>query len=554
MNSPTTALAWEVWQKHRGRLYTMIAILVAFILLYPNICALAGINIVGQDLLDQIANKLSHSLDNSVSAEKIMLALFCTFLLCGPKLALCLSLLYVIWMFTTAELNPKTRQLTTFAPRLFNYPVSTSFLYWWFVLAGQAAVIAIYCAWTYLFHQPVLEIFTAYQNCLLWMTLLILAQAIIWTLAAWPVTAMICLTSLLMVSLMSPAAPGIWRSVPVLSGLYVLGLVLGRVGLDKARHGQWQGLNWAAIIAAILPAKEMSGPTRFTSAARSQLWFEWRRSGRAFCIVAGVCSLGWIAVHLALRFSFGWGPLSNDTTSAFAGCLMLLPLFLHFVSGLSPRQNDLSFILNRPALTGQFVMAKLKADAISTLVMWALTLVALGGLTLLGDLNQIQKDWHILTVGWPLFILALAFVTWRISVVNLCFTWSGRPRLIQMPVLMFMAAYAVIAALLILNNYPDHWNLFRRLLPRVLTLLVLVKFLLAFLAFRLSLKRGLLAPSAVAGYLATWAALATTFLTAPLILLHGTPWPTTYCLGIILLIPLARIGFCPISLSWNRHA
>jgi hypothetical protein len=25
-------------------------------------------------------------------------------------------------------------------------------------------------------------------------------------------------------------------------------------------------------------------------------------------------------------------------------------------------------------------------------------------------------------------------------------------------------------------------------------------------------------------------------------------------LGIILLVPLARIGFCPIALSWNRHA
>ena len=467
MNSPTTALAWEVWQKHRGRLYTMLAILLAFILLYPNLCALAGINIGGQDLFDQIANKLSHSVDNAMSAEKIILALFWLFILCGPKLALCLSLLYVMWMFTTAELDPKTRQLMTFAPRLFHYPVSTSFLYWWFVLAGQAAVIAVYSAWTYLFRQPVLDLFAAYQNCLLWMTMLIVAQAIVWALASWPATAMIVLVSLMMASLISPAVSGVWRSVPVLSGLYVLGLILARVGLDKARHGQWQGLNWSKMIAAILPAKEMSGPPRFTSAARSQLWFEWRRSGRAFCIVAGVISIGSIAVHLALRFSFGWGPLSNETTSAFAGCLMLLPLFLHFISGVSPRQNDMSFILNRPAQTGQFVMAKLKADAISTLVMWALTLVALGGLTLLGDLSQIQKDWHILTVGWPLFILALAFVTWRTSVVNLCFTWSGKPRLIQAPVLMFIVVYVGVVALLILYKYPDHWNLFRRLLPEI---------------------------------------------------------------------------------------
>ena len=556
MNSPTTALAGEVWYRHRTRLLTMAGVLLAFMLFYSKVCALVGMNLTNQDLLDQVANKLSHFDSHLVSAEQVLLALCCIFVLCGPKVALCFSLFYVMWMFTTADSDPQTKRLMTFAPRLFNHPVSTSFLYWWFILAGQAAIMAVYCAWTYLFRQPQLDIFAAYQNCLLWMTLLVLAQAVNWALVAWPVAAPITCGSLFMASLLSPASPDILRSVPVLSGLYVLGLVLARVGLDKMRHGQWQGPNWASIIATITPARGISGPNRFASPARAQLWFEWRRTGRLLCILAGVGSLSSIAIHLAVRLSFGWGPLTADSTSGFASCLLGLPLFLHFCFGMSPRQNDVSFILNRPLANGQFVMAKLKADALSTLGTWVPTLVALGALSLLGDMSQLQKGMHIqeLIFGWPVVILALLFITWRLSVASLCFTWSGRPRLIQMPAVTFLAAYAGTGALVILRNYPDHWNHFWRLLPGVLAGLVAVKLLLAFLTFRLSLKRGLLAPSSAAGYLATWVALAIALLTPAFIALHGSDWITPVCLGIVLLIPLARIGFCPISLSWNRHA
>jgi hypothetical protein len=321
------------------------------------------------------------------------------------------------------------------------------------------------------------------------------------------------------------------------------------VGLAKARTGQWEGLNWERIIAAITPAK-INGPTRFASAARSQLWFEWRRSGRPLCIIAGVGSIGSVIIYQALRFSLGWGPLTKDSASPFTIILLGIPVFLQFASGMSPRQNDMSFILNRPAVTGQFVMAKLKADAISTLVMWGFTLVALGGLFLVGNMSQIPKDSHVPMIGWPFLILAALVITWRAGVASLCFTWTGHPRLIKVPVLMFFAAYASVILLFILKNYPNHWNTFCQFLPAMLAVLVVVKFLLAFLAFRLSLKRGLLTPSTVTGYLAVWIALATALLIPAWLVSHDTP----LCLGIILLIPLARIGFCPISLSWNRHA
>jgi ABC-2 type transport system ATP-binding protein len=48
--------------------------------------------------------------------------------------------------------------------------------------------------------------------------------------------------------------------------------------------------------------------------------------------------------------------------------------------------------------------------------------------------------------------------------------------------------------------------------------------------------------------------LAATLLIPTLILFHDKDWILPACLGIVLLTPLARIGLCPITLAWNRHA
>jgi hypothetical protein len=87
-----------------------------------------------------------------------------------------------------------------------------------------------------------------------------------------------------------------------------------------------------------------------------------------------------------------------------------------------------------------------------------------------------------------------------------------------------------------------------------LPFLLAAKFLLAFLAFRVSLKCRLLAPSALAAYLVVWTLLAAGLLAALLILTRPPrELILPLSLGIVLLVPLARIGFCPIALSRNRH-
>ena len=54
MTSPATALIWEIWQRHRARLITIALTILAFALVYPKLCVLAGINLNSESVLDDI--------------------------------------------------------------------------------------------------------------------------------------------------------------------------------------------------------------------------------------------------------------------------------------------------------------------------------------------------------------------------------------------------------------------------------------------------------------------------------------------------------------------
>jgi hypothetical protein len=211
--------------------------------------------------------------------------------------------------------------------------------------------------------------------------------------------------------------------------------------------------------------------------------------------------------------------------------------------------------MNRPLNNGGMMMAALKAAGISALVSGMVVLSAWWVMPLLGttasDVGQafLDSPQHGLTI-----ILGLMILSWRLIAVSLGFTWSGRPWLARMPVWLMLAAFLGGMTVAMLASDDAAWYSFWWLAPGLLAGLLAVKFLLAFLAFRLSLKRGLLAPPAFVVYLAVWTLLAAALLVPATILFHGQPGFLSLSLGIILLTPLARIGFCPIALAWNRHA
>ena len=141
MHTPTVALAWELWRRHRLRLIAIVSLLLGFVLFYPNLCALAGFNLDSQDGLGEILSRSTLRSDAVPSSFQLVVhVVYIIFLACGPVGTMFLSLLGVAWMFTFTTPDQKTKDPLAFPTRLFTLPISTPFLFWWLVLAGQAGL------------------------------------------------------------------------------------------------------------------------------------------------------------------------------------------------------------------------------------------------------------------------------------------------------------------------------------------------------------------------------------------------------------------------------
>jgi hypothetical protein len=533
----------------------IVGLVLGFALVYPKLCALAGFDLASMDPLGEIAKMVPEQNHTGPSPLRIVQILYALFLACGPMVAMVVTLLCVTWMFTFIEMDPKTKAIT-FPARLFTLPVSTPFLFLWLLLGGMTAIAGLFDSWVYFVPLPHLDMFITYQTCFGWMTLLALAQGIVWSLDAWPITRALVVAAVFFCFLCAPARRDIFDSPMVLPSLFVLGVALARLGLQKMRHGQWQGWIWQWPWATWAARAELRGPKRFVSPAQAQLWFEWRRFARRLCFYAAGLAFVPLIILLPIRFVAGV-PLHDDDLGGLVACLMGIPLLLHFCFAISPAKTDLPFLMNRPLTNGQMMMATLKAATLSTVCSWALVFVALGAVPLLGDFHALVHDATSSPPGPTIIVVGLMLLTWRLIPLNLGFVLSGNRRLASAPVWMLLGLYLVGIILAVMTQDEEFWNAFFSLLPSLLAGLLALKFLLALLAFRVSLKRRLIAPSALVSYLGIWVLLTVVLLTLFGITVAIYPLEKTavlpLCLGIILLVPLARIGFCPIALSWNRH-
>jgi len=550
MHTPSAALAWEFWRRHRTRLMGIAGLVLAFTVVYPKLCALAGFDPNNPDPLEEVAKSSALQSAAEPSLLRIGQVLSMLFLACGPAVTMFLTLLCVVWMFTYTELDQRTKDPMRFPGRIFTLPVSTSFLFWWLFLGGLAAMMVFYASWVYLIPQPRIKIFGMHQNCFGWMALMVLAQAIAWTLAAWPGTRMLILMATVFYFLGCIDSFNFFECPIVLP----LGAALAFAGLQKMRHGQWQGLTWKWPLAVLAACTEWQGPKRFAPPAQAQVWFEWRRFAGTFCFITVAMALVPGVIRLLARIVFSLEPLSGDMMDGFTVFLVFLPLFIHFCVGASPARSDQSFLMVRPLTNGEMVMPMLKTAAISTAISWVAVLMALAVLNLLGDFHKVAQGVSPLPAVRVAIVLGLIFLTWRVAVVNLCFMLPGNRWIATMPVLLIIALGAGIVVFYQLEQYGGYWHPLSRILPGLLLFLVAVKFLLAFLSFRVSLQRRLFAPNDVVNYLTIWVVLVAALL-GTLALIHPareSVFPLS--LGVILLVPLARIGFCPIALACYRHS
>jgi len=139
MHSPTAALAWELWRRHRSRFLLIAGTVVMFMVVYPVLCAVSGFDPSGRDATGEIARKIAPMMGQP-TVVRITQALWLLFLAAGPVMAMVITLIALMWIFTFCEFDPKTSDFLSFPVRLFTLPVSTPFLFWRLVPAGLMAV------------------------------------------------------------------------------------------------------------------------------------------------------------------------------------------------------------------------------------------------------------------------------------------------------------------------------------------------------------------------------------------------------------------------------
>ena len=322
-------------------------------------------------------------------------------------------------------------------------------------------------------------------------------------------------------------------------------------------------VGWPMLYGALTAPLRRRRPC--ASPAAALLWWEWRRHGLGLPVMVAL-TLPWalvpallfdqddmirrglLAVALALpalEAVFAGGSLGNVSNRP--------------APGLSP------FLATRPVGSAALVAAKLKVAALITLAAWALPAVALPVALLRADVRaDVAELWAALLHFYPpgkaaaavaLTVFILPALTWTGLVGSLHVTLTGRP---------WVNMTAVAAGLVLLAGqagagywaylHPEAHAALGRLAWWLAPAAVALKLLLAGGAVRVLLRRRLVTPRALAGWLAVWllAALAL-FAALAWLLPPGLADVTGCAFAAVLTVPLARLALAPLALEWNRH-
>jgi hypothetical protein len=223
------------------------------------------------------------------------------------------------------------------------------------------------------------------------------------------------------------------------------------------------------------------------------------------------------------------------------------------------------FLATRPFPSAAWVAVKWKAAGLCTLAVWALPALVVGFvLSRPESATEVKRAWALLVQAVPpwkaavvvaLAVAGLLALTWRAMVANLCLALAGRTWVAVTAVTVSLVLLmGLVLAGILLSQHPATWGPLRRLAWWLAPAAVALKLLLAGSAVRALLRRRLVTPRALAGWLAVW-------LLAVVALCGAFGWllPPELAgwagcaFAAVLLVPLARLALSPLALEWNRH-
>ncbi len=543
MRSPALAIAWEFRQGHR----------FALIALAGLIFVLAMIRLLIPGPWEPI------ELDTpNETAALLILPFSATFL-------------YFLAVFSFGLAGDLAARQSIYPARMFTLPVTTTALAGWPMLYGAAAMASLWLVMVLVLlpfgnDVPLIwpgllaAVFLAWTQALVWMPYglpgLRVIVAVLWLVsldAAVLLAVHYKASEPLMVAFLAPQLP-----LAYLTACYAVA---------RARRGDvpdWRGA-FARLgqIADVLPRRR----DRFSSPARAQMWFEWRRHGRRLPALMGLL----LPFELALLFVAG-DDRPELVFYPLLGVLLTPPCMAGFAAATVSKANSdvhdswglTPFDATRPLTSAALIAAQLKVAIWSTLAAWLLVLIAIPlALTLSSTwpvvieqtTRWIEDEGTLRAVAIVLLgFLGLLGLTWKQLVQNLYIGLTGREWVVKASVFFALSYLVVFGPLVgwILSLYA--MALATNALPWIAAALVGLKLsAAAWIATRLHRQR-LLNDRTLVTVAACWL-VAVLALYGLLAWLVTTPLIPRYFLALVavLAIPLARLSAAPLALAGNRH-
>ncbi len=550
MRSPALAIAWEFGNRHRWG----FAALAGYLLL------LGTTNVLvfepGQVNLDEdlpfIAPRFAATVIVPVS----------------------IFTYYFVAVFSFGLTGNLAARESLYPARMFALPVTNAALAFWPMVYGTATVAGLLLAATRFALWP-----SGVDVPLIWPALYAAAslawiQALMWMPYGLPGLRVV--VAVLWLATLGAAVPmAVERKVPeavmvaALAPQVPLAYLAARFAVEMARRGDvpdWRRklarLGRLMRVADLVPRPR----NHFPSAARAQLWFEWRLHGRSLP--------AWVAILLPFELALLWIPGTPALVwYTLFGALFTAPFMAAFsvprVRTASPQASDgygmTPFVATRPLASAALIAAKLRMSVWSTLAAWLLVLVAIpAALTLSGTWPVVTERARQLgdAVGTPravvvtlLGLSALVASTWKQLVQSLYVGLSGREWLIRSSTCVTLTVLIFIEPIVAwIRETSDVRVALWNAMPWILAGLVGAKVSAAsWIAARLQSSR-LLSDRALVMGAASWLVAVLALYGVLVWLVLGPLIPRYFLMLLAILgVPLARVSAAPLALAWNRH-
>lgn len=565
MHSPAYAIAWEIWRKNRWGLLAILAAIPVWAWLSR---ALVG--------------PLQPSGDETVKMLWPMLVLL------ADIVPMWVSLLALGVMFCFTEADSR-RGAPQFPSRLFTLPVRTATLVTWPMIYGILAVLLVSTAWEKLVLSSLPRtdwMPIQFMPAVFVATAMVVLQATVWSLPAFPANRLIVL-SLLLFGLVwlavwprAHAGVGDWtaeraaafqrNSNVALVAVSALAYLVALFAVERDRRGGRFG--WAALWARVSRLADLSPRQNrpFGSPAAAQFWFEWRRGGWllplavAFFMVLILGPVSWVVM---IESPPGVAGIDADSTVTMLCLVLALPLWLSFFVGQRNAELELkpaAFQLLHPLSSGAMILAKLRVALASALLSWLMVVVVTPvWLALWCDTSALARGWQMLAArhssgtGWIMLLLTLGAavaLTWRWLVVSLYIGLWARPR-----IFIWRAAVCMLGGWLLLiyaAHLFDHPKQLKQWVEagRCLAGVAAVKVLVAAWVLHRVYRSGALPGRIILCYVGWWTGLVVGVAGVGWLWLEPTLVPGSVILsGAILLAPVARLGLAPWAFEVGRH-